>query len=59
MTECKNRFKISIINLNKRLNKLKKFNKKIDSNFKSCKDVYLIQKWSGRKNSEILSTEKM
>ena len=59
MKGWKNKLKISIINLKKKPNKLKKSHKKIDLNFKTYKDVFLIQKWSGKKNSEILSTEKM
>lgn len=59
MIEWKSKSKISIINLNKKLNKSKKSNKKIESKLKIFKGGFLIQKWSGNRSSEILSTEKI
>lgn len=59
MRGWKNKFKILTTNLKKRHNKLKIFNKKIESKSKTYKGVFLIQKWSGKNNSEIQLIEKM
>jgi len=44
MKEWENKFKILTTNLKKRHNKLKIFNKKIESKSKTYKGVFLIQK---------------
>lgn len=59
MIEWKNKFKILTIKLKKRFSKSNKFNKEIGLKFKIYKDGFSIQKWSGKKSLETLSTEKM
>lgn len=59
MIEWKNKSKIFTIKSKKRFSKSNKFNKGTELKFKIYKDGFSIQKWSGKKSLETLSTGKM